>query len=262
MAKITIKLGEWLDFLESRVGIDLYVYGGNGELFVNQLPKLVSLEHIDKNDKQTLTDVGRVLTLLQKRLFQQVDIYAIHGEDCSGLAVWYLLKNGIIKSDVTANGLFEKTKHHQIPLKEVRAGDYLFDGNDSNKWHVGYAVSDKYAVEAKSHDDGVVKTVIANRSWKYATRPDWYDGVEPVPTQPVLKRELYYKDGKTLMHGDDVKDCQTLLIAKGYNPGITDGIFGKKTEIAVKNFQSDNNLEIDGIVGKLTATALGFKWEG
>ena len=66
------------------------------------------------------------------------------------------------------------------------------------------------------------------------------------------------------MKGDDVEDCQKLLIEKKYNPGKVDGVFGRNTEIAVKNFQTDSNLNVSrlGVVGKKTATALGFIWEG
>ena len=39
-------------------------------------------------------------------------------------------------------------------------------------------------------------------------------------------------------------------------------MFGNKTSIAVKNFQTDKGLTVDGIVGRKTAEALGFIWEG
>lgn len=261
MSKIKINLEDWIKYLESRVGIDLYVYGGNGELFVNQMPKLCKMEQVDHSEKQALTNTDRVLALLQKRLLQQIDIYKIRGEDCSGLAVRYLLDKGIIKSDTSANGLYEKTKGHKVSLKDVKAGDYLFDGNDEKKWHVGYAISEKYAIESQNHDVGVVKTRISERSWKYATRPDWYEGSEPPkPDKPILKRELYLTD--PYMRGDDVKQAQELLNEKKYSCGTADGIFGKKTSEAVKNFQADNNLSVDGIIGKKTAEALGFRWEG
>ena len=57
---------------------------------------------------------------------------------------------------------------------------------------------------------------------------------------------------------------QEELINRKYNPGPTDGIFGKNTEIAIKNFQTDAKLDIKryGTVGKKTAEALGFVWEG
>lgn len=262
MAKIKIDLEDWIKYLESRVGIDVYVWGGNGELLVNQMPRLCDMEKADHTDAQALKNTDRVLTLLNKRLLQGVDIFVIRGEDCSGLAVKYLLDKGILKSDTSADGLYNKTKAHEVSVKKVKAGDYLFDGTDSKKTHVGYAISEKYAIECQNHDVGVVKTKISERSWKYATRPDWYEGVEPIPEKPVLTRELYYKDSKPLMHGDAVKEAQILLTEKGYNPGAADGIFGKKTDIAVRNFQTDNGLTVDGIIGKKTAEALGFRWEG
>ena len=97
------------------------------------------------------------------------------------------------------------TKGNPVKLDMVQAGDFLFQGSDSNKWHIGYAISDKYAIECQNHDVGVVQTKIADRGWKYATRPSWYSA-----EKPVLKRELYLAD--PLMRGDDVRDCQRLLV--------------------------------------------------
>lgn len=261
MAKITVTLKEWLDYLESRVGIDLYVWGGNGELLVNLLPKIKEKELDDHTEKQALTNIDRVLTLLQKRLFQQVDIYKIRCEDCSGLGVKFLLDHALLKYDTNCNGLYDKTKANKVSLNNVQAGDYLFMGSDTDKWHVGYAISNKYAIECKNHDVGVVQTQIADRGWKYATRPSWYsDSPSPEPVKPVLTRELYLKD--PYMRGDDVKEVQARLNELGYNCGTADGIFGKKTDIAVRNYQTDNGLTVDGIVGKNTAIKLGFTWEG
>lgn len=260
MAKILISLEEWLDYLKSRVGIDVYVWGGNGELIVNLMPKLCDMEKSDHTDKEALKNTDRVLTLLNKRLMTGVDIFTIRGEDCSGLAVRFLLEKGIIKDDTTANGLYNKTKGHKVDIKDVKAGDYLFQGNDDNKWHIGYAISNKYAIECKNHDEGVVQTKIADRGWKYATRPDWYKDVEPEPVKPVLKRELYLTD--PYMRGEDVRESQRLLTEQDYNCGEIDGIFGKKCDIATRNFQTDNSLKADGIIGKKTAEKLGFKWEG
>lgn len=45
---------------------------------------------------------------------------------------------------------------------------------------------------------------------------------------------------------------QRLLIVMGYNPGVADGIFGARTESAVKEFQRRNGLTSDGIVGQQT----------
>ena len=49
-----------------------------------------------------------------------------------------------------------------------------------------------------------------------------------------------------------VRYLQQKLVAKLYPAGTADGIFGNNTEIAVKQFQQENDLVPDGIVGPLT----------
>ena len=55
--------------------------------------------------------------------------------------------------------------------------------------------------------------------------------------------------------GSDVKELQTLLNQNGYSLD-TDGVFGSKTQAAVRDYQSKNNLAVDGIVGTNTWGAL------
>jgi peptidoglycan hydrolase-like protein with peptidoglycan-binding domain len=52
--------------------------------------------------------------------------------------------------------------------------------------------------------------------------------------------------------GQDVKDLQEALKTLGFNPGPVDGIFGAKTETAVRAFQTDRGITVDGIVGRET----------
>lgn len=57
--------------------------------------------------------------------------------------------------------------------------------------------------------------------------------------------------------GADVKSLQEALNKLGY--GLTaDGIFGPKTEAAVKDYQKKNGLDADGIVGPKTWAKLGY----
>ena len=58
--------------------------------------------------------------------------------------------------------------------------------------------------------------------------------------------------------GSDVKKLQTALMNAGYDVGSAgaDGIFGSKTEAAVKAYQKDNGLVVDGIVGSKTSGSL------
>ena len=63
---------------------------------------------------------------------------------------------------------------------------------------------------------------------------------------------------KTGSSGSDVKKLQQALVAAGYDVGKTgaDGVFGKNTAAAVKQYQKDNGLAVDGIAGKNTLGAL------
>lgn len=64
----------------------------------------------------------------------------------------------------------------------------------------------------------------------------------------------------TLRQGDQgnkVKEVQQKLKNWGYYQGTADGIFGQATKTAVINFQKNNGLPADGIVGSKTFAALG-----
>ncbi|MDX3573570.1 peptidoglycan-binding domain-containing protein, partial [Streptomyces sp. ID05-47C] len=58
--------------------------------------------------------------------------------------------------------------------------------------------------------------------------------------------------------GKRVLQVQCMLSRRGYGigDGGADGIFGSGTETAVRGFQSDKGLTVDGIVGHDTWTAL------
>ena len=57
--------------------------------------------------------------------------------------------------------------------------------------------------------------------------------------------------------GGAVQRVQQLLASAGHSPGPADGIFGSKTELAVKHFQEEKGLRVDGLVGSNTMKALG-----
>ena len=53
---------------------------------------------------------------------------------------------------------------------------------------------------------------------------------------------------KLSLSSPEVKTAQQMLIALGYDPGREDGFFDEKTEQAVKDFQSKENLETTGVL--------------
>lgn len=64
---------------------------------------------------------------------------------------------------------------------------------------------------------------------------------------PILQRGVTSRD---------VEQLQRDLSKLGYEIGV-DGVFGEATESAVKKFQQDNSLTVDGIVGLQTGQKLG-----
>lgn len=90
----------------------------------------------------------------------------------------------------------------------------------------------------------------------------YYDQfVAPVKEEPEKTTTGEFKFTRTLkkgMRGNDVKQLQNLLLWFNYDIGESgaDGKFGNNTLAAVKAFQEDNNLVVDGIAGKKTIAAL------
>lgn len=113
--------------------------------------------------------------------------------------------------------------------------------------------------------------ILANTRELYAlippakVKPEPDEPVKPTPDEPVEPKPDEPKEDikvvRTLrltdpyMRGDDVKHAQERLIVHGYHIAA-DGVFGKKTYNAVREFQAAKKLTIDGIVGKNTLAAL------
>ena len=82
------------------------------------------------------------------------------------------------------------------------------------------------------------------------------EGDEGAPAHIQKRRVLKYT--KPIMTGSDVVLVQQILIKQGYNVGSSgaDGKYGTLTERAVKQFQNEHGLVVDGKVGPKTWTML------
>jgi peptidoglycan hydrolase-like protein with peptidoglycan-binding domain len=90
--------------------------------------------------------------------------------------------------------------------------------------------------------------------WAF-TLPLGADGIVGPQTWKRLAPDTV-RNGDT---GDEVELLQALLKSSEYDPwdpGTVDGKFGPHTEQAVRNFQTDLGLTVDGIAGRNTWTAL------
>lgn len=87
-------------------------------------------------------------------------------------------------------------------------------------------------------------------------RPKYDDNSSAVIENKMITVELrQLQEG---MKGKDVEAMQAILMAKGYSCGSygSDGDFGTSTLSAVKNFQSDHKISVDGICGPKTWSEL------
>ena len=170
--------------------------------------------------------------------------------------------------DKGANSMFSYAKSNGMDWGVIGTLPELVGVALHKSGHVGYYVGNGYAVEWRGFAYGCVKTKVAGRGWTHwyklpfinygaisTAKPD-----DDVPAADTV-RNLSYKSGKPLLRGEDVRELQVDLNALGFDCGVADGIFGKKTDAAVRAFQAANKLEVDGIVGPKTRSALELALE-
>ena len=167
--------------------------------------------------------------------------------------------------DKSANGMFAYAKSKGMDWGKIGTLPETVGLALHKNGHVGYYVGNGYAVEWRGFAYGCVKTKVAGRGWQYWYKLPFlrYDEVSGVPAEPVepaepetAARDLFYVAGATMLRGEDVRALQVDLNRLGYACGEVDGIFGPKTNTAVRAFQRDHGLEVDGVVGEKTRAAL------
>lgn len=239
----------------------IYVGTGNGELTLDVAGKFFAMEKAygrrdNSGNPLWYSDTARDYEFLAKCYRNQYDMTKSRACDCSGLEVAGLRDLGVIKPTADYNCRSFQENCQEVPLKDLQPADFVFDkkmvyDEKKEKWvsnagHMGTYIGDGYVIESRGRDYGVVKRKVSEGNWAIGGRLDWFsDDI------PVLTRNLrYIKDN--LMKGKDVEECQAQLVKKGYNPGVVDGIYGLKTMDAVIEFQTENDLDVDGVVGQKT----------
>lgn len=125
--------------------------------------------------------------------------------------------------------------------------------------HVAISQGDGSTIEAHSQLRGVTKDQVDGRHWDLCmlvpgvAYPDELSvGIYAPPGTPVLRLK------HPPMRGQLVKNLQKALKAKGFDPGIVDGMYGPHTEAAVYGFQLAEGLVSDGEAGAVTFARLGL----
>lgn len=171
-------------------------------------------------------------------------------------------------------------------FKTPKVGDQIFFGSDNDVTHTGlvYGINSQYVFTVEGNTSGV-NGVVANggavccKSYplgygkiygygrpNYALvdgdqKEDQKEDTQKEEIKPIIggnvevKLSVLSKGSK----GNEVKSLQALLIKKfSISCGSygMDGDFGNSTDKAVKEFQTNKKLEVDGIVGKETWKAL------
>lgn len=159
------------------------------------------------------------------------------------------------------------------PSAMVYGNDILWIADNETKTVVGYSASDGGVGDAIPFNGDIPTLMVyeSNYLWVYYWESSNVERINvenykitpvlrtatpaftptPSPTLPVLIRTLSLMNPN--MQGDDVFQLQNALLALGYTElGVADGSFGKLTDKAVRRFQEENGLTIDGVVGPLT----------
>ena len=187
--------------------------------------------------------------------------------DCSGLFSWafkslggymYHGSNTMWKKYCTDQGALSNGK--RTDGEELKPGTALFKckAGTSDYYHVGLYIGGGYVIEAQGTSSGVVKSKATKWTHWGELKGTAFAGSVEDDTE-VKQYELgdrILKKTSPCMEGNDVKQLQTKLNSLGYACGSADGIFGSKTESALKKFQQANNLEADGKFGASSLAAL------
>ena len=142
----------------------------------------------------------------------------------------------------------------------------LFVAKGKTMEHTGFGLNNE-TVECSA---GVQHFTQRKAKWTHWAVPACVEGTISTPAAPADDPGTGFPEKATWRPtirkgctGDDVRECQTMLAALGYDLGRCgiDGDFGTMTKMAVIVFQRDKGLVADGICGPLTWDALEKAYE-
>ena len=168
--------------------------------------------------------------------------------------------NGL--KDVNDQGLWNMSKEQSKDFKNIQVGELLW-----LKGHVGLYIGEGKAIECTTAWKGNVQiTAVTNIGSICGLKSRKWTGHAKLPfityekgSNSAEKPKVDYSKYPVLKKGSKgeyVYTLQRILVSKGYDPKGIDGIFGPGCDKAVRQFQKDNKLVVDGCVGPITWSAL------
>ncbi len=262
MSKTGSGLAKWAENIY-KAGTHVYWYGTYCNPCTNDL-----LEGKAKQYPTHYTD-NRMATY--KKHIQQGKI----ATDCNGLIEAYAWEeNGVIKRnrndipDRSASGMYSAARYKGKITDGMPEIPGILVWTET-KAHVAVYIGNGYVIEARGFSYGIPKSAMSSRNFKFWGDYAYIDYTsaefelmkaysKSTQTTTATKQPSGTETLRKGSTGAAVKELQTLLMKHGYDlPRYgADGDFGNETLAAVKAFQSDKGLEVDGAVGPITWAAL------
>lgn len=236
---------------KSRLG-DPYVFAALGEECTPEQRKKRA-----RSDYPSIIDDCPVLTGKASKC-AKCDNYGRHIYDCRGFT-YRCLKD----ADITISTVGATTQWNTKAdwMEQGTTDDMpdvvccLFKHKDGKMSHTGLHIGDGHII----HCSGTVKTGMLEPSWTHWAIPKGLYDKKTVQDARRIKAVANLKKGSS---GAAVKTLQKNLNTLGYDAGTADGVFGAKTETAVKAFQRDHGLTVDGVAGMATQVAIDEALKG
>lgn len=253
-------ISDFLAWMKPHVGVDKgsaqwqYLLGTNGQLLTKELLYSKAKANYSKSDN------AKVIAKLTPYIGKQ------YVTDCNGLAEWFLHeKLGGNFNTLSRYNYSDWCKgYNGTDMKKLPqvVGTAVFKYSvTTNIHHVGFLVEkcgagqfDWWVAEAKGYKYGCVLTKLANdKNWnRWGLMKKYFNYDVPAGTFIIIPPTVRFGS-----KGANVKTLQIALNAKLKDTKLSvDGVFGALTLAAVKAYQTEKHLRVDGVVGRITWTSL------